>query len=107
MLKDELLAEVRAASERLGAGPITERMIEDWITERLFEGPKPKGNRRGLAPTWVYSEEAGQRAVRIVELRAMGDSAGRRRFVSICGSTASLCHSTICSERYARNSGER
>ena len=72
MLKAELMAELTAASERLGAKPITERMIEDWITERLLEGPQPKGDRRGLPPTWVYSEEAVQRALRIVELRAKG-----------------------------------
>ena len=72
MLKAELMAELAAASERLGAKPITERMVEDWITERLLGGPQPKGNRRGLPPTWVYSEEAVQCAVRIVELRAKG-----------------------------------
>ena len=72
MLKAELMAELAAASERLGAKPITERMVEDWITERLLGGPQPKGNRRGLPPTWEYSEEADQRAVRIVELRAKG-----------------------------------
>jgi hypothetical protein len=72
MLKAELMAELVAASERLDAGPITKRMIEDWIAERLLEGPRPKGNRRGLPPTWVYSEETIQRAVRIVELRAKG-----------------------------------
>lgn len=72
MLKAELMAELAAASERLRAGSITERMIEDWITERLLDGPRAKGNRRGLPPTWIYPEEAVQRAVRIVELRAKG-----------------------------------
>jgi hypothetical protein len=72
MQKSDLLAKLDAASQALGAGPITDRMIRDWIDERLLDKSKSKGNRRGEPPTWTYSDETLRRGLRIVELRAQG-----------------------------------
>ena len=51
---------------------MTDRMVRDWIDERLIEKSRAKGNRRGKPPTWTYSEDAAQRSMRIVELKAQG-----------------------------------
>jgi hypothetical protein len=72
MLKADLVAHLTAVSKKLGADPITDRMIKDWIDEGLLDKSKPKGNRRGQPPTWTYSDETVQRAERIVELRTRG-----------------------------------
>jgi hypothetical protein len=72
MLKPDLVVQLTAVSKKLGTGAITDRMIRDWIDERLLKKSKAKGNRRGQPPTWTYSDETVQRAERIVELRARG-----------------------------------
>src|ERR1700730_3583386 len=47
-------------------------MLEDWISQRLIGGPKPKGRRRGANPEWRYASGAAERGLRIVRLRALG-----------------------------------
>jgi hypothetical protein len=72
LLKPELLALLNAEAAALGCGPISERMLEDWISEGLIGGPKPKGRRRGANPEWRYASGAAERGLRIVRLRARG-----------------------------------
>jgi hypothetical protein len=72
MQKPDLIERLDTASRALGAGPVTGRMVRDWIDERLLEKSKSRGNRRGKAPTWNYSDETLRRGRRIVELRAQG-----------------------------------
>jgi len=72
LLKPELLALLNAEAAAAGCGPISERMLEDWISEGLIGGPKPKGRRRGANPEWCYASGAAERGLRIVRLRALG-----------------------------------
>lgn len=72
MLKPELLALLNAEAAALRCSHISERMLEDWISEGLIEGPKPKGRRRGANPEWRYASGAAERGLRIVRLRALG-----------------------------------
>ena len=72
MLKGALLELLNAEATALGRGAITERMLEDWISEGLIERPKAKGRRRGANPEWRYSPGAAERGLQLVRLRARG-----------------------------------
>ena len=72
MLKLELLALLNAETAELGCDPISERILEDWISEGLIGGPQPKGRRRRANPEWRYASGAAERGLRIVRLRARG-----------------------------------
>jgi hypothetical protein len=63
---------LNAEAAALGSGPISERMLDDWISESLIGGPKPKGRRRAANPEWRYTSDAAERGIRIVRLRAHG-----------------------------------
>jgi hypothetical protein len=72
MQKPDLVERLDTESKSLAAGQVTARMVRDWIDERLLEKSTSRGNRRGVPPTWTYSDETLQRGLRIVQLKAQG-----------------------------------
>jgi hypothetical protein len=76
--KSELLALLNAEASILGSKPVTERQLEDWISEDLLDGPKPKGKRRGVNPDWLYASGTAERALKVIRLRSLGT----RRFTA-------------------------
>lgn len=72
MLKRALLELLNAEATALGRSAITERMLEDWISEGLIGGPKARGRLRGANPEWRYSSEAAERGLKLMRLRASG-----------------------------------
>ena len=69
MLKDTILAVLNAEARSLGAEPVTERALEDWISEDLFKGPTEKGLSGG-GSEWRYSPAALRAALEVVRLKA-------------------------------------
>ena len=72
MQKPDLVERLDTESKSLAAGQVTARMVRDWIDERLLEKSTSRGNRRGVPPTWTYSDETLERGLRIVQLKAQG-----------------------------------
>jgi hypothetical protein len=68
----ELVATATLHARKVGITPPTERNVADWIDESLIQSGTPKGNRRGICPTWTYPEEALEAAKKVVELKAQG-----------------------------------
>jgi hypothetical protein len=64
LLKDTILAVLNAEAVSLGAGPVTDRALEDWIFEDLFEGPTGGGSERRYSPASLRA------AVEVVKLKA-------------------------------------
>ena len=69
MLKDTILAVLNAEARSLGADPVTERALEDWISEDLFKGPTEKGLAGG-GSEWRYSPATLRAALEVVRLKA-------------------------------------
>jgi hypothetical protein len=69
VLKDTILAVLNAEARSLGAEPVTERALEDWISEDLFKGPTEKGLSGG-GSEWRYSPAALRAALEVVRLKA-------------------------------------
>jgi hypothetical protein len=70
MRGDELLSLLNTKARELGIKAISARALEDWVMEGYFEGPEPKGRKRGLNPDWQYTAEAAERGLAVVQLRA-------------------------------------
>ena len=71
VFKDTILAVLNAEAQSLGADPVTERALEDWISEELLPGPAPKSlGRHGSE--WMYSPAALRAALGVVKLKAAG-----------------------------------
>ncbi len=69
MQKDTILAVLNAEARSLGAEPVTERALEDWIFENLLRGPTEKGLRGGGSER-RYSAAALKAALEVVRLKA-------------------------------------
>jgi hypothetical protein len=69
VLKDTILAVLNAEARSLGAEPVTERALEDWIYEELLEKPTEKGLAGG-GSEWRYSPIALGAGLEIVRLKA-------------------------------------
>jgi hypothetical protein len=69
VLKDTILAVLNAEAHSLGADRVTERALEDWISEDLFKGPTEKGLAGG-GSEWRYSLAALRAALEVVRLKA-------------------------------------
>ena len=69
MLKDTILAVLNAEARSLGAEPVTERALEDWISEDLFVGPIERGLSGGGSER-RYSVAALKAALEVVRLKA-------------------------------------
>lgn len=73
MMRRETFLEVLNAEARsLKSPPITDRMLRDWIVEKLFPGPTEKGLGRGLGSERRYSPAALAAGLEVVRLRASG-----------------------------------
>jgi hypothetical protein len=69
VLKDTILAVLNAEARSLGTDPVSERALEDWIFEDLFEGPTERGLAGG-GSEWWYSTAALRAALEVVKLKA-------------------------------------
>jgi hypothetical protein len=67
---DQLLAILNDDATRLGALPVTKRMLRDWVDESLIMPRTAKGRTRALNPIWHFAESDVRWARRIVELKA-------------------------------------
>jgi hypothetical protein len=87
MTKQELLAVLNEDAPAFGIDPITIRQLSDWVDDKLIDGAKAKGVRRGINPDWRFSEEAIVRARLIVKSISCGSSrkAQHRIFVWVHG----------------------
>jgi hypothetical protein len=74
MTKQELLAVLNEDAPAFGIDPITIRQLSDWVDDKLIDGAKAKGVRRGINPDWQFSEEAIVRARLIVKSISCGSS---------------------------------
>jgi hypothetical protein len=72
VLKPALLEVLNAKAQALNLPQLTDRMLEDWISEGLIERPKQKGQGQGPGPEWRYSPEAVTRGFEIMRLKASG-----------------------------------
>lgn len=72
MTKDELLSVLNDDACRLGLVPITARVLERMVEDGLIEPARAKGRKRGVNPTWSYSEDSVAAARMIVEFKAKG-----------------------------------
>jgi hypothetical protein len=77
VLKDTILAVLNAEAHSLGADPVTERALEDWISEDLLEKPTEKGLAGG-GSEWRYSPIALRAGLEIVRLKASRPSRRNR-----------------------------
>ena len=66
VLRETFLSVLNAETRSVGAAQITERTLEDWIFEDLFEGPTEKGLAGG-GSEWRYSPAAIRAALEVVE----------------------------------------
>src|SRR6516165_443153 len=69
LLKDTILAVLNAEAVTLGAGPVTDRALEDWIFEDLFEGPTVRGLAGGGSER-RYNPASLRAALEVVKLKA-------------------------------------
>jgi hypothetical protein len=69
VLKDTILAVLNAEARSLGAEQVTERALEDWISEDLFKGPTEKGLSGGGSER-RYSLAALRAGLEVVRLKA-------------------------------------
>jgi hypothetical protein len=69
VLKDTILAVLNAEARSLGAEPVIDRALEDWIFEDLFKGPIDKGLSGG-GSEWRYSPAALKAALEVIRLKA-------------------------------------
>jgi hypothetical protein len=69
VLKDTILVVLNAEAVSVGAGPVTERALEDWIFEDLFEGPTERGLAGGGSEE-RYSPASLRAALEVVKLKA-------------------------------------
>lgn len=69
MHKDTILAVLNGEARSLGAEPVTERALEDWIFEELLPGPTPKSLGRHGSER-MYSPAALSAALKVVKLKA-------------------------------------
>jgi hypothetical protein len=68
----ELLAILNADAAGLGMPPVDALMLRFWIDGDLIEARTPQGRRRGVNPTWQFSESATHHARAIVDLKSRG-----------------------------------
>jgi hypothetical protein len=72
MTKDDLLATANEAALELRIPPVTRRALSNWIEDGFLERATPQGNRRGISPSWRYSDEARNTVTMIVSLKSLG-----------------------------------
>jgi hypothetical protein len=71
--KDTILAVLSAEAVSLGAEPVTDRALKDWIFEDLFEGPTERGLFGGGSER-RYSLASLRAALEVVKLKASNPS---------------------------------
>ena len=70
--KAQLLAAANEHALELGQPPVSESVLESWISQRLLERAHPRGHKRAVNPTWEFSDTAILVVKEIVSLRALG-----------------------------------
>jgi hypothetical protein len=87
MTKQQLLEVLNADALALRIDPFTIRQLSDWIDEKVIDGAKAKGLKRGTHPDWQFSEEAVACARFVVKSISCGSTrkAQHRVFVWVHG----------------------
>lgn len=67
---EEFIRALNDVATRLGVRPVTDRMVRDWVDERLIAPRRASGRGRGRHPVWRFTEEDFRWAVSILTLKA-------------------------------------
>ena len=66
VLKATVLEVLNAEAHTVGAPPVTDRMLEDWIYEDLLSAPEQKGRGPGPGAQFQYAVSDIERGLELV-----------------------------------------